>query len=172
MRTSFLNQRSSEIWDWAMWAFCQVCFCYLSSHHAGLLVSSTALGFLCVHLLLWELSPSGLLLCLASCCAWPRPCKGLAKVVSARLKLRNSTTYTREVCNFLDSVSLQQKFEAMGGPLLQLSFIWQAKENTSSRVEGRLKQKMWIEERESSVLAPLFNMFFPPLPEPALCKLG
>ena len=76
------------------------------------------------------------------CCAWPWPCKGLANVVSARLKLRNSTTYTREVCNFLDSVSLQQKFEAMGGPLLQLSFIWQAKENTSSRVEGRLKQKM------------------------------
>ena len=42
----------------------------------------------------------------------------------------------RGVCNFLGSVSLQQKFEATEGPVLQLSFIWQAKENTPLRREG------------------------------------
>ena len=40
------------------------------------------------------------------------------------------------VCNFIGSVSLQQKFEVAYGPVLQLSFIWQANENTSWRHEG------------------------------------
>ena len=48
---------------------------------------------------------------LGSCCAWPRPCGGQAKVVSTRLNLRNGTTDVGGVCNFLGSVSLQQKFE-------------------------------------------------------------
>ena len=57
---------------------------------------------------------------------------------------------------------------------LQLSFIWQAKENTSSRCEGRPTQKKQREER-GSILASLFIcffFFFPPPSEPALCKLG
>ena len=97
---------------------------------------------------------------LGFCCAWPQPCQGQARVVSARLNPRNSTIYVREVCNFLGSVSLKQKFEVMGGPVLQLSFIWQSKENTSSRVERRPTQKRWRDERESSILAPLFMCFF------------
>ena len=51
-------------------------------------------------------------------------------------------SFVRGVCNFLSSVLLQQKFEATDGPVLQLSFIWQAKENTSLRCEGRPTQKM------------------------------
>ena len=45
------------------------------------------------------------------------------------------------VCDFLSSVLLQQKFEVMNGSVLQLSFIWQAQENTSSRREGGPTQK-------------------------------
>ena len=40
------------------------------------------------------------------------------------------------VCSFLSSVLPQQKFEVMYGPVLHLSFIRQAKENTSLRHEG------------------------------------
>ena len=49
---------------------------------------------------------------------------------------------------------------------LQLSFIWQTKENTSSRHEGRPSQKKY-----GSILAPHF-LCFSPSPEPAVCKLG
>ena len=50
--------------------------------------------------------------------------------------------------------------------MLQLSFIWQTEENTSSRHEGGLTQKMQ-REAPSSILAPLFMFFFsPPLSLP------
>ena len=78
----------------------------------------------------------GLLLCLASALR-----SGQAEVVSPRLNLRNGTIFVRGVCNFLASVSPQQKFEATDGRVLQLSFIWQAKENTSWRLEGGPTQK-------------------------------
>ena len=45
------------------------------------------------------------------------------------------------ICNFLSSVLPQQKFEAMDGLVLHLGFIWQPKENTSSRCEGGPTQK-------------------------------
>ena len=50
---------------------------------------------------------------------------------------------------------------------LQLSFIWQAKENTSLKCEGRPAQKTQREEG-GSILAPFFCMFFllPPLSLP------
>ena len=51
------------------------------------------------------------------------------------------------MCNLLGSVWPQQKFESTDGPVLQLSFIWQTMENTSSRHEGRPTQKKWREER-------------------------
>ena len=83
----------------------------------------------------------------------------------------------RGVCNFLGSVSLQQKFEAINGLVLQLSFIWQAKESTSSKHEGRPTPKTWSVERveqrsEGLYFDSSFYMFFPPPLEPALCKLG
>ena len=55
-----------------------------------------------------------------------------------------SNTIVRGVCNFLGSVSLQQKFEVMDRSVLQLGFTWQAKENTSLRCEGR---QNWEEKR-------------------------
>ena len=78
----------------------------------------------------------------------------------------------RGVCNFLSSVLLQQKFEAMHGPVLQLSFIWQAKENTSLRHEGRPTQKTQREEKATAQFWLLFLYGFSPPPEPALCQLG
>ena len=68
-------------------------------------------------------STTGAFADLGFCCAWPLPHRSQDKVVSARLNLRNGTIDDRGVCNFLGSVSSQQKFEAMDGPLLQLSFI-------------------------------------------------
>ena len=63
MRTSYLNQRSSGIWDWAAWAFCWVCFCCPCFQHARLLVTSTVLGFHYFELSQYEFS-SVLGLCL------------------------------------------------------------------------------------------------------------
>ena len=54
---------------------------------------------------------------------------------------RYHNDFVRGIRDFLGSVSLQQKFESMDGSVLQLSFIWKAKENTSSRREGGLTQK-------------------------------
>ena len=69
------------------------------------------------------------------------------------------------MCNFLGSVSLQHKFEMQASvtALLQLSFIWHAKENISSRGEGGPK------EREGLDFGSSFSVFSPS-PEPALCK--
>ena len=84
------------------------------------------------------------------------------------------------VCNFLGSVSLQQKFEAMDRPVLQLSdrpvlqlsFIQKIKENKCLRQEGMLTQKTKREARPPTQLWLLFLYVFSPLPGPALCKLG
>jgi len=76
------------------------------------------------------------------------------------------------VCNFLGSVSLQLKFEVTDGPVLQLSFMWQAKENNAQGVRaGRPKRH---EEKRGPLLnfgSPFYMLFLLP-PEPALCKLG
>ena len=53
---------------------------------------------------------------------------------------------------------------------LQLSFIWQAKENTSLRPEARPTCRMRREEK-GSILALLLMFFLLP-PGPALCKLA
>ena len=108
---------------------------------------------------------------LGFCCVWPWLLGGQAKVVSARLNPNHSTIDVRGVCNFPDSVSPQQKFEAMDGPVLQLSFIWQAKENTSLRCEGRLTQRLEKKRDQRPNFGSSYYVF-PPSPEPALCKLG
>ena len=64
------------------------------------------------------------------------------------------------------SKTLKQLINQCYCSVLQLSFIWQAKENTSSRHEGRPSQKKY-----GSILAPHF-LCFSPSPEPAVCKLG
>ena len=60
---------------------------------------------------------------LGFCRAWPLPRGGQGEVVSARLNPSHSTRDVGAVCNFLSSVSLQQKFEATDGPVLQLSLF-------------------------------------------------
>ena len=44
--------------------------------------------------------------------------------------------------------------------MLQLSFIWQAKENTSLRIGGELTQKLKEKRSPLTVLAFLFTYFF------------
>ena len=72
-----------------------------SFQHAGLLVTSPALGFLCVQLPPCELSLS-----------WAPAWWGPAEVVSARLNPNDGTIDVGGVCNFLGSVTSRQKFEA------------------------------------------------------------
>ena len=56
--------------------------------------------------------------------------------------------------------------------VIQLSFIQKAKENTSSRHEGRPTQKMQRDEKPPAQFWLLFLYVFSPPPESALCKLG
>ena len=57
---------------------------------------------------------------LGFCCAWLLPHRGPAKIVSVRLNPSHGTIFVRVVCDFLSSVSSQQKFEVMEGPVLEL----------------------------------------------------
>ena len=72
------------------------------------------------------------------------------------------------VCNFLDSVSLQQKFEATDGPVLQLcvtaQFYLESKGKYILEAWGHADPKD-TKRREASVpiLAPLFMFFLLPL---------
>ena len=54
---------------------------------------------------------------------------------------------------------------------LQLSFIWQAKENTSLKCEGRPAQKTQREEG-GSILAPFFLYVFSPPPRAYPMQIG
>ena len=65
-RTSYLNRRSSGIWDWAAWAFCRADFCCTGFQHARLLVPSTVLCFLQFSFQSVSCLRVGLLLCLVS----------------------------------------------------------------------------------------------------------
>jgi len=80
---------------WASWYFPGAGFSLHSAFTAG---AFTVLGF---H------------------CAWPLPHGGQAEVVSARLNPSHGIIDVRGVCNFLSSVSSQQKFEATDGQVLQ-----------------------------------------------------
>ena len=127
-------------------------------------------------------SSAGAFTQLGFCCVFPSPCRGQAEVISARLNPSHSIIYVREVCNFLVSVSLQQKFEALDGPVLQLHVtaacyslvvFARRKESTSSRhvrLGGPKRHKR--RKAPSSILAPLFVCFLSSPSEPALCKLG
>jgi len=85
-------------------------------------------------------------------------CLCINKVTSRFYSFCNyvSNTIVKGVGNFLGSIPPQQKFEVMDGSVLQLSFIWQAKENMSLRCEGRQTQRR---EARGSILAPLFICF-------------
>ena len=95
-------------------------FCCPGFQHAGLLVISPALGFALFCFVLFfafsfhhsSFQQVRLLTCLASAS------RGPSQIVSARLNLRNGTIYVKGVCNFLGSVSPQQKFEATDASVL------------------------------------------------------
>ena len=63
------------------------------------------------------------------------------------------------------SKNLKRQTDQCYSSLLQLSFIWQAKDNTSLRHEGGLNQKTWKEERDS-ILVPFYLFFLLPLSLP------
>ena len=63
------------------------------------------------------------------------------------------------------SKTLKQRTDQCYSSVSQLSFIWQAEENTSSRLEGGLTQKTQ-RDAPSSILALVFICFFSS-PEPA-----
>ena len=94
-------------------------------------------------------------------CTWPPPCGDQAKVVSARLHPSHGIRYVGGVCNFLGSVSPQQKCEMADQCYSSVTaqFYSQAKEGTPSRLtEGGLTPK----ERPQSILASPFMQLFPP----------
>ena len=99
---------------------------------------------------------------LGSCCAWPLPCGGRTEVVSARLNLRNSTRDVRECVLFLvlscHSKILKQWTSVTAQ--LQLSFIWQAKKNTSSRHEGNTEEAK--KEERLNFASSFLYAFSPP----------
>ena len=176
MRTSYLHRRSSGIWDWAAWAFCWVPFS-LSWFPARW----ASFCFPCAGFSLHSVSIVGAFTELGSSCAWPPPWGDRAKVVSARLHLSHGSVDVRGVCDFLGSVSSQQKFEvtdikALGQTVLQLldrsllqllvtaQLYLENKGKYTSRREGMLTQKTWREEwereRDPQPFGSSFYMFF------------
>ena len=181
MIPSYLNWRSSGIWDWAVWVFCWVCFslfqfpaCCASCH------------FPCAGFFSCSASTTGAFADLGSCCAWFPPCGGHTEVVSGRLNPRNSTIDVGEICNFLSSVSSQQKFETTDWPVLQsldglvlqlpvtAQFYLESKEKWILEVWGKADPKdTKRRESPSPILGPLFMFFFFfILPWPCLIQIG
>ena len=72
------------------------------------------------------------------------------------------------VCNFLGSVSPQQKFKVKDGPSVQFYLASSGKYILEAQGQADPKD---TKRDPSSILAPLFMCFSPPS-EPALCKLG
>ena len=127
-----LNQRSSGIWDWAAWAFC--CLSLLSWFPAHRLLGHFHCDVFPSHSAstVWVFTKFGF------CSAWPPLRGGWAEVASARLH-PSHIRYVGRLCNFLISVSPQQRFE-MADQCYSLvtaqHFIRQAKKSTPSRCEG------------------------------------
>ena len=149
MKPSYLNQRSSGIWDWAVCAFGQV--------FIAVPVSST-LGFLSLPLCWISFVFS---FHHVTCHQIELPfnststLQGQSWVVSDRLNLSQGTRDVRGMCNYLSSVWPQQRFEVAGqcySSVTAQSFIWQAKESTPSRCDGGPTPK----KRPQSIMASSF----------------
>ena len=124
MRTSYLNQRSSRIWDWATWAFCKVFIAVPVSSMLGfwslpLCWVSFTFSFHSVHFHWLEL-----LLCLASALLGP------SRGCFSQSHPSHGTRYVSGVCHFLGSVLPQQRFETVDqcySSVTAQSFIQQTK---------------------------------------------
>ena len=138
---SFLPSLFLLFWFPAHWASCQ---------------------FLCAAFSLREASTMGAFTKLGFCYAWSLPHGGQADIVSARLNLRNSTRDVRECVLFLvlscHSKILKQWTSVTAQ--LQLSFIWQAKKNTSSRHEGNTEEAK--KEERLNFASSFLYAFSPP----------
>ena len=192
-RTSYLNQRSSGIWDWAAWAFCWVRFFSVP-------ISST-LGFLSLplHWVFFTFSfhsrsfcQVGLLQCLASsmkglcwgCFSqlkWEsghHRCWGsvISSVLSRHNKDLKWRTKALGASQLLDSPCYsswtdQFYLENKGKYILE---AWgHAEPKDAKRIE-RQRQRVGAHRRERETPGPLAALFiyFSPSPGPALCKLG
>ena len=100
----------------------------------------------------------------------------LQKIIFLKLSL-NMLHTVGGLCNFLGSFSPQQKFGVSDRPVLQLcitaQFYLESKGKYILKTWGWANPKdMKGREAPCSILAPLFMCFFPPPPEPSLCKLG
>ena len=84
---------------------------------------------------------------LGSYCAWPPPCRGRAEVVSARLNPSHSTIDVRGVCNFLGSVSSQQKFEVTDVKALCVSQL-----SDRSVLQLRVTAQFYLENKGKYIL--------------------
>ena len=117
----------------------------------------TSCHFHCAGLPSPSASPTWAFAKLGFCCAWSPPHWGQAEVVSAELNPRHDTRHVREVCNFLGSVSLQQRFE-MADPCyssVTAQFYLASK--------GKYILEAWerpTQKRERPSLGSSFYMFF------------
>ena len=141
-----------------MWAFCWICFCCPGFQYSGLLVSSTVLGFLHVRLSLQEPLPSWASVVSGShLSGLSRGCFSQVKSEKRQHICQGSLSFPR-FC--LTTAKNLKWWMDQCWLVLQLSFIWQAKENTSSRCGGvqtqRNKEKRgtWLNFGSS------FYMFF------------
>ena len=150
-RVSFLPSAFLLLWFPARWASCDFSWAGFFSPSASTVGALAELYF---------------------CCA----CEGQAEVVSAKLNLRNGTVDVRGICNFLGSVSLQQKFERMDGPALQPCEIPSDRPVLRPCVTAQLyyekqrivipwgvragQSKSWREERPPAQFWLLFYLFF------------
>ena len=138
MRTSNPNQRSSGIWDWATWIFCQVCFCCPSFQHAVHIVTSTLLGFLCVQFPQQELS-----------LIWVSVVLGLHLVgTGTDMSVECATPLVLSHCK------KDLKWQCYSSVTAH-NFIWLTKDSTDSMLECRLTSK----EMPQHILASSFYMF-------------
>ena len=106
---------------------------------------------------------------LGFCCAWFPPCWAWAEVVSARLNPSHGTRSGEcVVSSVLSCHSKDLKWQTSVTALLQLSFIWQAKDSTPLRHVGRPTPK----GRPQSVLASSSYMFVSSLPWACPMQIG
>ena len=121
----------------ARWASCHFHCIGFSSHSASTTWAFAELGF---------------------CCAWPLPHRGRAGVVSTRLNPSHGTRYVTGVCNFLNSVLPQQKFEVVDQCYSSVT----AQFYLASKWKYILKVWGWADPKQAhnSLVAPLLKCFF------------
>ena len=147
-----------------MWAFCQVCFCCPDFQHAGLFVSSTALGFLCVQLSPRELSPSWASAVLGLCFARAKPRlfqPGYIRVTASDM----SGEYV--ISLVLSRRSKNLKWRTSVTAQLELRVLFTSK--------GRYTLKAWgwaNPKGEASIHLGFLLLYICFLPALSVCKLG